>query len=582
MRRGTQPWWPQFAAERNAVLLDRLRWCALFTCLCGLGMGAIAGGLGASHLTQHLSASMAFAGVGLTLWGACTLPRVNRAATGVGVLFLVVLTLVITAVLARIPEEAPVVPATLISVMLGTTLLLPWGARRQAVVSGAGILAFGWSTTGAATDASTLCLILSTAAVAIVGARLVERLMIASFERSWVQEQLVTVARSLAGEVDVAALSAAIAEHGQRLVQTSAINVALHDPARHVFYVAVDTDPRTALVGLEVADDLDAVKRLVAHPVIVLPDDDPGNPISALIAQSGPRRVLYATMSQGDTVLGAISFIRDADVPFTAADRLVARAIGEQAALALRTARLVTDLRHAGELKTQFVSTMSHELRTPLNVILGFAEMLDDPAFSAEQRQLFVERIRGAGRDLLELIENTLAIGRVEAGRDTLELETVQLPTFWQELGERCDRMPRHGSVALDWQIDVPASSIRTDPRKLHMVVSNLVSNALKFTERGRVTVTLAVEGEDLVVAVADTGIGIAPEAHAHIFEMFRQADSSDSRRYGGTGLGLYIVKRFVEQLGGGIDLRSAPGAGSTFAVRIPVAPGGTPLRTAA
>jgi signal transduction histidine kinase len=228
----------------------------------------------------------------------------------------------------------------------------------------------------------------------------------------------------------------------------------------------------------------------------------------------------------------------------------------------------VTDLRAADRLKTEFVSTMSHELRTPLNVILGFSEMLTDDHFDAEARAAAAARIQLAGRDLLELIENTLAIGRLEAGRDELRVAPVPLASLWQELGERCHRMPRRPDVVLAWG-DPPAATVRTDPHKLQVVVANLVSNALKFTERGEVAVVLEIDGTDVVVRVADTGIGIRPEDQTHVFDMFRQVDSSDRRRYGGTGLGLYIVRRFVDQLGGQVRLESALGHGSTFTVRL-------------
>jgi signal transduction histidine kinase len=128
--------------------------------------------------------------------------------------------------------------------------------------------------------------------------------------------------------------------------------------------------------------------------------------------------------------------------------------------------------------------------------------------------------------------------------------------------------MPRRPDVVLAWG-DPPAVAVRTDPQKLQVVVANLVSNALKFTEHGEVAVTLDVEGDDLVARVVDTGIGIRPEDQALVFDMFRQVDASDRRRYGGTGLGLYIVRRFVDQLGGLVALASAPGCGSTFTVRL-------------
>jgi signal transduction histidine kinase len=146
----------------------------------------------------------------------------------------------------------------------------------------------------------------------------------------------------------------------------------------------------------------------------------------------------------------------------------------------------------------------------------------------------------------------------------------AETTTRWADLGEACTRMPRKPAVVLHWDDDVPAVSLMTDPRKLTIVLRNLVSNALKFTEKGYVKVDACQDGEALVLRVSDTGIGIRAEDQQTIFEMFRQADGSDSRRYGGTGLGLYIVRRFVEQLGGTVTVESAPGRGSVFRGRSP------------
>jgi signal transduction histidine kinase len=138
-------------------------------------------------------------------------------------------------------------------------------------------------------------------------------------------------------------------------------------------------------------------------------------------------------------------------------------------------------------------------------------------------------------------------------------------------MAETCSTLPRAQNVRLEWDERVPRVSLLTDPRKLNVVIRNLVGNALKFTDDGWVRAELRVEGSEVLVRVADTGIGIRPEQLSGIFEMFRQADQSDSRRHGGTGLGLYIVRRFAEQLGGRVSVQSEPGRGSTFVVHLPI-----------
>jgi PAS domain S-box-containing protein len=281
--------------------------------------------------------------------------------------------------------------------------------------------------------------------------------------------------------------------------------------------------------------------------------------------------VLMAPISRGGEMVGFIvAMYRERLGPFTAKQRRLALGIAHATAIALENARLITDLQAASRMKTEFVSTMSHELRTPLNVILGFCEMARDPNADHAARELCHERIEMAGRTLLEMIESTLEVGKLEAGREHLELEPVALPVFWKKLGREYAVRPRTREVALEWSSTVPDVVLLTDARKLAMVLRNLVSNALKFTDSGFVRVEVLQEPDDLVLRVADTGIGIAAEDHEKIFEMFCQGDGSDSRRHGGTGLGLYIVRRVVHQLGGWVELESAVGEGSVFSVRLP------------
>ena len=146
----------------------------------------------------------------------------------------------------------------------------------------------------------------------------------------------------------------------------------------------------------------------------------------------------------------------------------------------------------------------------------------------------------------------------------------MSLPGFWGDLRAGCETIPRQNAVDLRWGEPVPDLVLVTDRRKLTIVMRNLIGNALKFTERGWVRVEAETAESAVVLRVQDSGIGIRPDEQARIFEMYRQADSSDTRRYGGTGLGLHIARRFVEQLGGTITLESALGQGSTFTITLP------------
>jgi signal transduction histidine kinase len=232
----------------------------------------------------------------------------------------------------------------------------------------------------------------------------------------------------------------------------------------------------------------------------------------------------------------------------------------------------VAELEAADRLKSEFVSTMSHELRTPLNVIIGYTEMLRDGALgglSSPQRDV-VDRVDARSRELLELVEATLQVGRLEAGRDAVELAPVTVAELVRSFQASTAGLPRPERVAFEWT--VPAASQRvvlTDRTKLALVVRNLVGNAFKFTADGKVEVRLALQRDTLVVEVHDTGTGI-DEAHLPIiFDMFRQVDGSETRHHDGVGLGLYIVKQFVGRLGGTIAVRSALGRGSTFRIEL-------------
>jgi signal transduction histidine kinase len=252
----------------------------------------------------------------------------------------------------------------------------------------------------------------------------------------------------------------------------------------------------------------------------------------------------------------------------------LAQELGHHASIALQNARLVADLEAADQLKSEFVSTMSHELRTPLNVIIGYTEMLREGAFGPvnENQREMIDRLDARGRELLELIEATLHVGRLEAGRDTVEILPVEMGDLLRALQACTSGLPRPPSVAFEWEVPLDARDrvVMTDRAKLALVVRNLVSNAFKFTTDGKVVVRMGMRGDTLVVEVRDTGIGIGAEHLPIIFDMFRQVDGSMTRRHGGVGLGLYIVKQFVTRLGGAIDVKSTPGQGSTFRVVIP------------
>lgn len=224
----------------------------------------------------------------------------------------------------------------------------------------------------------------------------------------------------------------------------------------------------------------------------------------------------------------------------------------------------------ASEAKSQFLSCMSHEIRTPLNVILGSADLLTDTQLGLEQRH-YVDRIVNNGANLLDLLNSILDLTRVESGQLNLEQAPFNVAELTERVADTLAIRTRESQVEVVARFapDLPATLLG-DPLRLNQVLTNLVGNALKFTDRGEVVVTVARDTQSrdpgaLRFSVSDTGIGIAPEKLTSIFSAFAQADSSTTRRYGGSGLGLAIVERLVHLMGGRVWVESEVGKGSTF-----------------
>jgi signal transduction histidine kinase len=217
---------------------------------------------------------------------------------------------------------------------------------------------------------------------------------------------------------------------------------------------------------------------------------------------------------------------------------------------------------------------MSHELRTPLNAIIGVTEMLREDAEAAKQDLEPLDRVLGAGRHLLALINDILDLSKIEAGRMELQIETFPLAPLIADVVKTIEPLAAKNANQVAMNCDGKIGAVQADQMRLRQALLNLMSNANKFTERGTITVDARQEeenGQDYVaIAIADTGIGMTTEQMVKLFQEFSQADASTTRKYGGTGLGLAISKRFCQMMGGDITVKSQPGKGSTFTIRLP------------
>ncbi len=229
----------------------------------------------------------------------------------------------------------------------------------------------------------------------------------------------------------------------------------------------------------------------------------------------------------------------------------------------------------ASRAKSTFLANMSHELRSPLNAILLYSELMLEEVAEQGLKELLGDlgRIQSAGKHLLGLIDDILDLSKIEAGRMNVYIEECQLPTLIAGITATTDSLVSKNHNRLVVDADPSILSIKTDIKLLRQTLFNLLSNAAKFTQDGTITLAVHPDSEDdryVCFTVSDTGIGMTSEQMACIFQEFTQADGSTTRKYGGTGLGLTLCRKFLNLLGGEIRVSSTPGKGSTFTVRVP------------
>jgi signal transduction histidine kinase len=299
-----------------------------------------------------------------------------------------------------------------------------------------------------------------------------------------------------------------------------------------------------------------------------------------LLERAGYRSLLAVPLLREDEIVGALVVRRREPGAFAEDTIALLQTFAAQSALAIQNARLFQELAdksaqllEASRHKSAFLANMSHELRTPLNAVIGYTELILDGIYGdVPERVLEVlERVRASGQHLLGLINAVLDLSKIEAGQLALTLAEYSPRELVRAVGTQVE--PLAAAKGLRLRVEVPPDPPigRGDERRLTQVLLNLVGNAIKFTDAGEVAVRADVADGELVVAVADTGPGIAEADRERVFGEFQQADDSLAREKGGTGLGLAIARRIVELHGGRIWLESELGRGSTFAFAVPL-----------
>jgi signal transduction histidine kinase/HAMP domain-containing protein/predicted transcriptional regulator with HTH domain len=424
------------------------------------------------------------------------------------------------------------------------------------------------------------------AAIAIDNVRLFNETKETLEQQTAISEILRVISSS---PTDVQPVLEAIADRAVHLCDAATASIYLTDgdTLRHVVSKGALPGEAAAIISLPINRDSTSGRALLEHKTIHVHDilaEASEYPLGAEISkQSGHRTVLVTPLYREGQPFGTILLRRKDVRPFSEREISLLKTFGDQAAIAIENVRLFREIQDksqqlevANKHKSEFLANMSHELRTPLNAIIGFSEVLLERLFGElnVKQDDYLKDIFASGKHLLGLINDILDLSKVEAGRMELEPSTFDLDSAVSNAMTLVrERAQRHG-ITLGQQVDPALAEITADERKFKQILLNLLSNAVKFTpDNGRIDVTARRAGDDVVVAVHDTGIGIAPEDQAAVFEEFRQVGHHYTSKQEGTGLGLALAKRFVELHGGRIWLESEPGKGSTFTFTIPAKP---------
>ncbi len=300
---------------------------------------------------------------------------------------------------------------------------------------------------------------------------------------------------------------------------------------------------------------------------------------------AGYRSAIAVPLLFQDQAIGACILYGDTPRPVSSRDTFLLSTAAVQASVAIQNALLFVevkeknaDLERASHLKSQFLANVTHELRTPLHSIISYGALILEGFVDGEltpEQEEHIQFMVNRAEDLSSLVDDMLDLSKIEADRIEVAIEEVELHSCLMEVVNQLKPLANNKSLYLNLETQEKLHMVQADSHRLRQIVINLVSNALKFTEKGGITIrcTLVNAGKMVQIAVSDTGIGISPAALGYIFEAFRQADGSTTRRFGGTGLGLTIARKLIELQGGEVAVESTPGQGSIFSFTLPVKP---------
>ena len=400
------------------------------------------------------------------------------------------------------------------------------------------------------------------------------------------------VSQAVNSTIDLETVLSTIVTKAVQLSGTEAGTIYVFDEASQEFRMRASYGMDDAIIaeikGRHIRMGETVVSRAVLQrkPVQIYDlQHDPSSPVLDVIVRAGFRGHLTVPLLGADRIVGALVVRRKEPGEFPQSTIDLLQTFAAQSVLAIQNARLFGELEEkSGELeqasrhKSQFLANMSHELRTPLNAIIGVSEMLREDAEALKQDVEPFDRVLGAARHLLALINDILDLSKIEAGRMELHLETFPLLPVIKDVAKTIEPMAtKNGNRIV---IDCPADldTLHADQTRFRQSLLNLASNANKFTEKGIITIAAQERHENghdwLTLAVTDTGIGMTAEQMSKLFQEFSQASSATASKYGGTGLGLAISRRFCQMMGGDIMVESEHGRGSTFTIRLPRAVG--------